>query len=375
MKKLFRGLLGLTAASVLASCGGSAAPAASPSAAPSSPVASAKPTSASPAVASSAAPASAKPAAASAPASAAAASQGAGKKLRVGLSVAESFDVLPVYVAQSIGSWSKRGLDVEVSGFNGAAGLMQAMAANSVDIGFGSSDGASNAIIKGSPMKIVAEDLPSIGLFVLITGSDSGVSAVDDLKGKTIGVTSHGSITEVLGLELARSKGWTAGKDLQIATIGGLSEQAAALKRHQTAGFNWTAEAGYQLEERGEGKILLSYGSVLKDFESAMIEVTDQASKKDPDAIKAFLQGQSEAVKYLQANKDQAVQIGASKIGVSPTVAAKTYDLVAKEFSSDGVISRAKLQAVLDVEVAHGLVDKSAANVDALVDPQYAGLK
>lgn len=282
--------------------------------------------------------------------------------------------MLPVYVAQSIGSWSKRGLDVEVTGFNGAAGLMQAMAANSVDIGYGSADGAANAILKGSPMKIVAENLPSIGLFVLIAGSDSGVSTVDDLKGKTIGATSHGSITEVLALELAHSKGWTAGKDLQIATLGGLSEQTAALKRRQTAGFNWTAEAGYQLEERGEGKILLDYGSVLKDFESAMIEATDQASKRDPDAIKAFLQGQYEAVKYMQANKDQTVQVSASKVGVSPAVAAKTYDLVAQMFSPDGVISRTKLQNVLNVEIDHGIIDKSA-KLDSIVDMQYAGLK
>ena len=69
------------------------------------------------------------------------------------------------------------------------------------------------------------------------------------------------------------------------------------------------------------------------------------------------------------------MRIGASKIRVSPTVPAKTCDLVAKEFYSDGVISWAKLQAVLDVEVAHGLIAKSAANIDALVDPRCTGLK
>ncbi len=54
-------------------------------------------------------------------------------KVTVGLGVAKTFTFLPAYVAEDLGAWKKRGLEVEIVPFAGDAKLQQGFAAGSVD--------------------------------------------------------------------------------------------------------------------------------------------------------------------------------------------------------------------------------------------------
>ena len=53
--------------------------------------------------------------------------------------------------------------------------------------------------------------------------------------------------------------------------LGGFIEQVAAMKRKQSDGFVWSYEGGMELDEKGEGKVLLSFGQIIKDFEFEVI--------------------------------------------------------------------------------------------------------
>ena len=67
-------------------------------------------------------------------------------KATVGLGVAKTFSFLPAYVAQDLGTWKKRGLDVEIVPFAGDARLQQGIAAGSVDFALG---GVAGSLIAG----------------------------------------------------------------------------------------------------------------------------------------------------------------------------------------------------------------------------------
>jgi ABC-type nitrate/sulfonate/bicarbonate transport system substrate-binding protein len=76
-------------------------------------------------------------------------------KLRVGKAQPNQFAFVPADIGVEAGIFKKRGLDIEISSFGGDARMMQALAADGIDIALGGGP-AFATIVKGTPMKAVA---------------------------------------------------------------------------------------------------------------------------------------------------------------------------------------------------------------------------
>ena len=128
-------------------------------------------------------------------------------KVRVGKSVSQPFAFAPVEIGAAEGIWAKHDLEVETVIFAGDAKLQQGMVANAVDFGLGSGP-AMGFLAKGVPAKAVgalANEPLSMGLIV---GAGPDIQKPDDLKGKKIGVTTAGSLSDWLVRELSRQLGF-----------------------------------------------------------------------------------------------------------------------------------------------------------------------
>ncbi|HLQ31116.1 MAG TPA: ABC transporter substrate-binding protein [Chloroflexota bacterium] len=351
------------AAAVLAACGGTATPPAPPSSAPAAPAskpvasASAKPAasasapaavSVSPSAAGSAA---AKPAAApDASGKVIASAAGSGPKVRAGLSVATTFDYLPGYAGIDWGTYKAAGVDVELSTFNGDAFLAQAMAAGSEDIGMHSAVGVSNAIAKGSPVKIVAQLNASPAFMGVIAGPD--VRTVDDLKGKAVGCTSAGAFTCFLIAKLSQSKGWNGNDALKPTFLGGFDTELAGLKTKQVAAFIWTHDQGTQVEGDKSGKWLMDFGALLPQFPFETIAAQEKFIQSNPDALRKFLEGYFKAQAMLFQDAARTKELAKKYIGLGPDAVQASLDADKSILSPDGRIDDKGM-----ANVADGLVE------------------
>src|SRR6266550_2346681 len=120
---------------------------------------------------------------------------GAAEKLRVVKAVAFAWTFTPLDVGIEMGLFAKHGLDVEASAAAGDAKLQQALTADSADIGIGSGPGMA-FMAKGVPAKAVAAMAGVPRNMAVMVGANSAIRTVDDLKGKRIGVTTVGSLTD-----------------------------------------------------------------------------------------------------------------------------------------------------------------------------------
>ena len=77
---------------------------------------------------------------------------GAETKLRVGKAQPNQFAFVPADIGVETGIFKKHSLDVEISSFGGDAKMMQALAADGIDIALGGGP-AFATIVKGTPMK------------------------------------------------------------------------------------------------------------------------------------------------------------------------------------------------------------------------------
>jgi NitT/TauT family transport system substrate-binding protein len=255
------------------------------------------------------------------------------EKLRVGKAVAEAIAFVPLDVGQRHGIFKKHGIDIEITAFGGGARLQQAMAADSLDIGV--SSGPELALVdKGAPVKGVAMPFgPPVYLMLMVKPGDAIKSAAD-LKGRKIGVSSARSLTGWLAVELSRQQGWgPRGIELVHAPP---RTSFAAIKTGQIDGMVTDVTFALRAEQAGEGRILLSFGDLVKDFHTHIIYATDKLIAGRPDAIRKFLAGWFETIAFMRANKAETVKIAGEVLELPATIAGPTYDRVMPTFSTDG---------------------------------------
>jgi NitT/TauT family transport system substrate-binding protein len=256
----------------------------------------------------------------------------AAETLRVGKAVPEAFSFTPLDIGIRKGFFAKNGVEVEASAFAGDAKLQQAMTANSIDMGIGSGPGMA-FIVKGSPVKAVAA-MAGPPLLLAIVVRPDGAKSVAELKAKKISVSTAGSLTYWLVSESSRRQGWGP-QGIDIQPMGAMSGQIAALKRGDIDGIVMDLSTAFDLETRGEGRILVRFGD-LRDFIVHVIYATDALIASRPDAIRGFLKGWFETIAFMRRNKAETVAIAKDAIGKDADIVGRTYDEVMPMFSDDG---------------------------------------
>jgi NitT/TauT family transport system substrate-binding protein len=258
----------------------------------------------------------------------------AAETLRVGKAGRDAFSFVPADIGVQTGIFKKHGLDLEISSFGGDARLQQAMTADGIDIGLGSGPGLA-FVAKGVPVKGIAGMAGPPLLFALVVRNDDSVKTVDDLKGRKVGVSTVGSVTSWIINELAHQRGW--GRDgITQVPIGDDASRVAALKTKSFDGAIVNLAVALNYVQRGEGRVLMRFGDLVKDFHIHVIFGTDKAIAQKPDALRRFMQGWLETIAFMRAEKDKTVEMARVVMGTDAQTAAAIYDEVMPMFSSTG---------------------------------------
>ena len=289
-------------------------------------------------------------------------------KVRVGQPQAGTFQFVPLQVGIETGIFKKHGIEVEVSSFSGGPRVQQAIAADSIDIGMGS----------GPELALAAKGAPEIGVaaiadapysVLLATIKDSPIKTAADLKGKTISISSKGSLTDWLAKELSRLQGW--GPDgFKAAPLGSTAAQLAALKTHQIDGMIVEANAGYRMEEDGSGRVVVQFGDIIKTFHIYVLYARKAFAAERPDAVRGFLAGWFETIDYMKTHRAETIAIVQKSAGVSPALAARDYDELSGMFNPTGRFNPAALAVLSRSFVEMGMLPQEP-DMKALISEEF----
>jgi NitT/TauT family transport system substrate-binding protein len=254
--------------------------------------------------------------------------------VRVGKAVPNSFAFAATEVGIDAKIFAGEGLEVTVSSFRGDAQMQQAMAAGSLDVGLGSGPGLAFRV-KGAPAIAVAGMYGAPANLALVISAKSPVRTLADLKGKRIGVTTAGSLTDWLVRELSRQQGWGS-NGIGIAALGQMQARLAAMDRGELDGMVVEAANGYELEEAGRAHNLILFGDIAKHFYTHVIYATDEMIDQRPDLLRRFLRGWFKTVAFMRANRDFTVKSEQRTLDVRQSIVEKIYDAQMAGFSADG---------------------------------------
>jgi ABC-type nitrate/sulfonate/bicarbonate transport system substrate-binding protein len=265
-------------------------------------------------------------------------------KVRLGKAVPNSFAFSTAEIGGEAGTFRQEGIELEVTAFRGDAQLQQGLTAGSLDVGLGSGPGLGFRA-KGATAIGVAAMYGAPANLALALPPGSAVKTPADLKGKRIGVTTPGSLTDWLVRELSRQQGW-GGDGIGIAALGSMQARLAAMQRGELDGMVIEAATAYELEEGGKAKILMLFGDIARDFYTHVIFATDDMIGNRAELLRRFLRGWFRSVAFMRANKDFTVQVGARVINVKPSIAARIYDAQIGGFSADGAWSARSIDVI-----------------------------
>ena len=273
--------------------------------------------------------------------------------LRVGRAIANSWSFVPLDVGMAAGIFARHGLAIEPFSFAGSARLQQGLAARSIDIGLGS--GPELAVVaKGAPVIAVAAIVLSPRMTITVRASGP-IRQGAELRGRKIGVSTAGSLTEWLVRELSRREGW--GRDgIQAVALGSDASQIAAMKTDQIDGLVLDIATALRLESSNDGRIVLNFGDIIQDFIQNAAYARRDLVAANPDRVRRFLAGWFETIDYMGTHKEESVRIAQPIVDLPKDVAARGYDEWMAAYSRDGRFGPAALRLLAGSFVEMGLL-------------------
>jgi NitT/TauT family transport system substrate-binding protein len=275
--------------------------------------------------------------------------------LRVGNSSAQAFNFLPLAIGIQQKIYAANGIDVEEVDLGGSAKLHQAMTAGALDLGLGAGTDIA-FLVKGAPEIGVGAIALTPALFGVIVPDNSPIHSLAALKGKRIGISTVGSLTQWLAYQIAKKQGWDP-QGFTFVTDG--SEYGAQLAALQTNAIDAQisgAALGWNLEEQKKGRLLAPASDFVGAFLQNVIYASNDIVQRDPNAVRAFLKGWYEAVAFMAQHRAETIAFARASDHFSEAVENKQYDSVMPSSSTDGTFPPAAVEPVKSSFVELGIL-------------------
>ncbi len=264
--------------------------------------------------------------------------------VRIGKAVTSSFPFSGLELGKEQGIWASEGLDLQIFAFRGDGQLQQAFSAGAIDFGLGSGPGM-GYVVKGVPARAVATVAAEPRNMSVVVTNNSPVKTIDDLKGRRIGVSTAGALTDWLARRLAVDKGWGP-EGIEVVPLGEMRTRLAAMKSGELDASVTSTEESLQIQEQGAGRMLMTFGDAVPDFHTHVLYATDALRQRNPDLVKRVLRAWFKTAAFMRDNREATVKSIARTMGLSEKVVDRVYDEEMKMLSFDGTFSPKALEVI-----------------------------
>ena len=204
-----------------------------------------------------------------------------------------------LWMAKEIGAFEKQGLEAELIFIASGPVVLQALLGGDLQAGLAATSAVVGAAIKGAPIVAVANTAsrPYHRLWV-----QPEINRVEDLRGKTLGITRFGSLPHNLTVILLRKYGlMTAASIRQFGDTLGI---AAAFEQRAIAGAV-TSELRVQVPV----KVLVNLVDLGIPYSNNVIAVQRDYYRSSPKIVEGIVRAYTEGVAALKNDKNGGLKV------------------------------------------------------------------
>ena len=211
-------------------------------------------------------------------------------------------------IAKEEGFYKRHGLDADVVYIGSTTISVAAIMAGDVHVGNAAGSGVALAAVRGADLVSVACFINAM-IYELVV--QESIRSPEDLKGKSIGISRFGSVSDVAARELLRAVGLRPMVDVNILQIGGASDRAAAFSRGAIAGFPSPPGNVHLTGKLVPYRILFNMADMEKPYPLPFICAVTIKSflAKKRETVKRAVMALIEAARYFKTNKEGTQRI------------------------------------------------------------------
>ncbi|HEX2225523.1 MAG TPA: ABC transporter substrate-binding protein, partial [Candidatus Binatia bacterium] len=287
------------------------------------------------------------------------------EKIRIAFSSTDSLNGIWT-IAQEAGFYKKNGLDADVVYIGSSTVAAAAVVSQDVQIA-----NIAGSVVAASGVR--GGDLVSVGCFVNSLAYElvvlESIKSPEDLRGKSIGISRFGSVSDVAARELLKGIGLKPGEDVKILQVGGASERAAGFSRGIIAGFPSPPGNVHLIPGGLPHRVLADMADFPKPYPLPFIcaVATKAYVAKNRNVVKRVMMGLIEATHYFQTNKEGTQKIIAKQLrGANKAYLDSSYGSTVKILDRVPYTTREGMK--IQLEEALKQSPGSKATVDSLID-------
>jgi ABC-type nitrate/sulfonate/bicarbonate transport system substrate-binding protein len=251
---------------------------------------------------------------------------------------------------------------IEWSQFQGTTPMSQALIAGALDcatqgvlpIAQGMASNTFNTYVVAQH---VGEKPGSFSVYWAVK-EDSPIKKVEDLKGKTVGISIIGGGTHGPFALMLRRHGIDPDKDIKLVEVSfSLSEDA--LRQGRVDATNMNQPFAARAEAKGGIRKLFTLAEAVPNIVHILEACRKDFVDKNPELVKQYVKDITAGLKMALANRAETMQV-VSEITKAPIPVLDTYLLKDNDFAREpgGAPNFAAIQAMLDVYTAEKMIDK-----------------
>ena len=247
------------------------------------------------------------------------------KKVQVGVPAISMGNII-IYFTKEAKIFEKYGLDVDPVAVAGSGIASKALIAGSVLISPIATPTVMTAVLAGSDMVILAHTMPGVIQSLMVRPE---IKRDEDLKGKTIGVTTFGSLTDFLVKYLARQKGLNPDKDFALLQIGTDSDRFVALQQGRIQGAT-LSHPNFIFAQRAGFHVLWDFFRDV-DYPWSEIATTRTQIKQDRDLVMRYMRAHVEGIARFKQEPELAKKVIKKMLRLDDdSLAQESWELFAK---------------------------------------------
>jgi len=276
-----------------------------------------------------------------------------------------------VWMAKETGAFERHGLKAELVYIASGGLTVQAMIGGDLDMSVAASNAVVSAILRGAPLVAVGSltNQPAMSFWV-----QPEISKAEQLRGKVIGITRHGSTTHFLTVAVLERLGLQ--DKVKLQPFGGTVEADMAFRAGLMAGRVSSTKPDPKSHS------LVDLPELGIPFSMDLMAVKRDFNKTSPKSVEGMLRAYIEGVAALR-KKDDAIKVLAKYLRARSDTLDASYEYAVKYLERDPRVEPAVIQTVLDWEGKAGepasrFFDNSAVEriaKEGFIDNLYKGAR
>jgi len=202
------------------------------------------------------------------------------------------------WMAKEIGAYEKYGVDAELIYISSGPTVVQALLGGDVTGGIAATNAVIAAVLRGAPLVSVVStaNRPYHRFWVR-----PEINSIEDLKGKTVGVTRFGSVTDNLTRMVLKKYGLES--TVNVRQMGGTAEVSAAFQNKQIAG---AVTSSLRVDSTVQPRLLMKLEDLGFQYSMDVIAYSKEDVKRSPQVVDGMVRAYTEGVAAIHYQKEKA---------------------------------------------------------------------